>query len=182
MVIAAVCGLLILLTGVLRVLGRGWPAMAVLALAMIGGFLGTWNVAGGVLDNVDQVSALDRELDGAGVPADAVIYWADQRPDARLEFYFGRRSAHLVDPAELVTRWTDRTSLDSKMAMFAVVMERMKEGFAGSQPFYMLVNRRRLSLIEQNGGAAANARVLCTAGTGTAPDDHDWIVFTNRRS
>lgn len=182
MVVAAGCGLLILLCGAFRIAGRGWLAMASLTTAMIVGFLSVWNFAGAALDNVDQVAALDRELDAAGVPEDAIIYWADQRPDARLEFYFGRRSAHLVDPAELVTRWVDRTSMESKMAMLGMVLERMNENLAGQKPFYMLVNRRRLDMIEANSDSVAQARILCTVGTRPEPDEHDWIIFTNRRS
>lgn len=180
--IAIVVGLLILVSGVLHVAGRGWWSFAALTAAMIGGFLTVWNVAGRALDNVDQVAALDRELDGAGVPADAIIYWADQRPDARLEFYYGRRSAHLVDPSELVTRWVDRTKLETKIAMLSMVADRMKTNFAGSDPFYMLVNRRRLDLLDQDPDAMANARILCTVGTRDTSDDHDWVIFTNRRS
>ncbi len=182
LLMASGTGLLVVFAGVLHVMGRGWLAMGMLTAATIGGFLGVWNVAGSALDNVDRIAALDQQLDAAGVPADAVLYWADQRPDARLEFYFGRRSAHLVDPAEVVTRWVDRTKIETKMAMLDMVTDRLKANFAKSESFYLLVNRRLVSLLDQDPTVMANARILCTVNMGTAPDDHDWIIFTNRRS
>jgi hypothetical protein len=180
--VAAICGTLIVLAGILHVSRRGWWSMATLSAAMIGGFLTVWNVAGGALDNVDDVAALDRELNAAQVPRSAIIYWADQRPDARLEFYFGRRSAHLVDPSELVQRWVDRTSMEAKTEMLGTVVDRLKAAFAGTEPVYVLLNRRRLWWLDQEPSLKDHSRTLCTVDVDTKPDDHDWFVLTNSRS
>lgn len=181
-VIAGACGALILVAAILHVARRGWWSMATLSAAMIGGFLTVWNVAGAALDNVDDVAALDRELNAAQVPRDAIIYWADQRPDARLEFYFGRRSAHLVDPSELVQRWVDRTTLEAKTEMLGTVVERLKKAFAGPEPVYVLLNRRRLWWLDQEPSLKDHTRTLCVVDVDAKPDDHDWFILTNSRS
>lgn len=182
MMVAIACGLLVLASGFLHVIHRGGGSMAALAAAMIGGFLTVWNVAGDALDNVDAVAALDRQLDEAGVPADAIVYWADQRPDARLEFYFGRRSAHLVDPSELVTRWVDRTSAEAKRAIAETVVERVKTMLSKPETVYVLLNRRHLPWLEHAPSVTATGRTLCTIDVDNHPDKHDWIVLTNSRT
>ena len=70
------------------------------------------------------------------------LYWADQRPDARLSFYFNRRSRHLIEVSEIVTRMVDRTGADATLEQ--MVLDRVRELLDGPRPVYLILDREHL--------------------------------------
>jgi 4-amino-4-deoxy-L-arabinose transferase-like glycosyltransferase len=177
---AAAGAVLLSAAGLMYVFGRGRAAFAAVAVIMVVAFHLVWYTAGPTVDKVDRVAALARELDAVGVPDDATVYWADRRPDARLGFYFGRRSAHLVEPADIVTRMVDRTGADAKLEQMA--LERARELLDRPHPVYLILYRRnfdrfaelladrahRLGLVDLEGQPDAADRVV--VGNGLAVD------------
>jgi len=161
--------------GVLHVLGRRTAAFATAAATIVVVFHVAWNVTGPTIDNVDKVAALARELDAAGVPDDAAVYWADQRPDARLGFYFNRRSAHLIEVSEIVTRMVDRTGADATLEQ--MVLDRVRELLDGPRPVYLILDRRHLDRHADLLGERSH--LLATVDLDGKPDAADWVVITN---
>jgi hypothetical protein len=159
----------------LHIAGRCRLAFAVIALTVVIGFQAVWYAAGPDLDNVDKVAALDRALDEAGVPDDARIVWADQRPDARLSFYFGRRSEYLVRPAEIVNRMVDRTGQDATLEQIAA--DKASELLAGEEPVYLILDRHNLDRFSHVVADAGHE--LAAVDTGAGSPAEDWVVITN---
>jgi hypothetical protein len=142
---------------------------------MVIAFHAVWYTTGPAIDNVDKVAALDRELDAAGVPDDAAIYWADQRPDARLSFYFNRRSAHLIEVSEIVTRMVDRTGADATLEQMA--LDRARELLDSPHPVYLILDRKNLARHAEL--LADRTHEVATIDLDGQPDSGDWIVVAN---
>jgi len=153
-------------------------AYTTVALGLNLAFAVGWHTLGQTLDNVERTAALDQVLDEASVPEDAPVYFADQRPDARLQFYFRRRSEHLVDPADIVSRSVERRRSDRWLQEFAV--QRAGTLLSASQPVYLVFDREHLPLLESLPPRIRGyARVLSTIDLDQKPDGDDWVVLTN---
>ncbi len=173
--VGAVGALVFLAAGVLHIHGRGGLAMAAVALTVVVGFHVVWYGQATRLDNLDKVAALARALDSAGVPRDARVIWTDQRPDARLSFYFNRRSEHLIPPAEIVTRMVDRTGQDASLEQIAA--ERAQALLANPTPVYLILDRHHLDRHQR--WIAASGRELTSVQIGPGSSTEDWVVVTN---
>ena len=158
------------------VFGRGRAAFATVAVIMVAAFHLVWYAAGPAIDNVDKVAALARVLDAAGAPDDATICWADQRPDARLSFYFDLRSAHLVEPAEIVTRMVDRTGADARLER--MVLDRARALLDHPHPVYLILDRQNFDRHAEL--LAEGAHRLGLVDLDGKPDAADWVVVGNK--
>jgi 4-amino-4-deoxy-L-arabinose transferase-like glycosyltransferase len=176
--LGAVCAFVLAICGVLFLYGRRHLALAGTAAVICIGFQATWYGAAAGFDNISRVSVLDAKLDEAGIREDAALYWADQRPDARLNFYFRRRSAYMVDPSEVVARTVERRRGDAALEQMAI--ERASELLAGRDPVYIILDREHLPLLDRlPRESSVRVRLLATVDLDRRPDGDDWIVITN---
>jgi 4-amino-4-deoxy-L-arabinose transferase-like glycosyltransferase len=155
--------------------GRGEMALGLIALTAIGTFHTVWYTCGPTLDNLDKVADLVRTFDGCGIPRDAQIAWADQYPDARLSFYFDRRTSQMVTPEEIVKRVVDRTR--GKQTLEQMALDRAAELLDAPQPVYLVMDRK--SYEQWREAISAHGRLLPCAQGGTPPDPKDWVVLSN---
>jgi 4-amino-4-deoxy-L-arabinose transferase-like glycosyltransferase len=175
--------LVVLTIGVLAAVfehGRRRPTRAVYAAAatMTAVFLSAWYAVAPSFSNFERVRTLHRQLLAAGVPEGAKLYWADQRPDARLWFYYHRRSAHLVDPADIVMQTVVRKRNDLMLQSAAIA--RAGALLGGPDPVYLILDREHLTLLEQiEADARARVRELTTVDVDGHPDADDWVVISN---
>jgi hypothetical protein len=158
--------------------GRGPWVLAAIALVSMASFHTVWNFFGRTIENIDMVSRLAATLETQGVPPDARLFWADRRPDARLAFYFNRKSEQMVDPHEIVgagilNRRTDKHLLE-KMAI-----QRALGLLSGSEPVYMIIGKDHFDRLKAMLEAHANA--LATVPSGEKPSRHDWVLVTNAK-
>jgi 4-amino-4-deoxy-L-arabinose transferase-like glycosyltransferase len=153
-------------------------AFGALAAAMAFSFQAAWHTAAAQLENVLRVERLDRVLDEAGVPDDAPVYFADQRPDARLPFYFERRAMHLVTAATIVQYTVDRT--DNEQLIQHLALKRADELLAAELPAYLILDREHLGMLTfLDDDLEARIVQLGAIDIDNIPDDDDWIVLTN---
>jgi 4-amino-4-deoxy-L-arabinose transferase-like glycosyltransferase len=165
----------LLLGGIFYIRGRGWWALGLTAAASIATFQLVWFTCAPALANLDKVTELDRTLDAAHVPADAKILWADQRPDARLGFYFARQSRYLITPAEIVAVMVDRTQ--GKMQLQMMIMDRAAELLEGAAPTYILLERENYELAQSH--FSAKARLLGEVHVPNERPGKDWMIVSN---
>lgn len=157
--------------------GRAPLALAIIALVTAAAFHTVWYGFGSAIDNVDKVTQLASTLDSSQVPRTARLFWADRRPDARLSFYFNRRSEHMVDPEEIVSkgildRRTDKHLLE-KMAV-----DRALELLQGSEPVYLILGRDSYERMNDF-TIVRQVSLIGTVQMEEAPDRHDWLIITN---
>jgi 4-amino-4-deoxy-L-arabinose transferase-like glycosyltransferase len=176
LLVVAVCGVIALLgAGVAFVRGRSGPAFALVACTSVALFLVVWYACVPRIDKVSDVAALDRALDAGGVPDDARILWADQRPDARLNFYFHRRSEHMIDPYEIVAQMVDRTG--QKHRLRQMVLDRAADLLGGDKPVYLILKREHYEQWPPDTSGAA--RLVAIVDSHAFSDAKDWVVITN---
>ncbi|HRX84298.1 MAG TPA: glycosyltransferase family 39 protein [Phycisphaerae bacterium] len=173
--IGGVCGLTAWLCRVNR------PGAALLTLAFGTGcaFLTGWYVIGPEVNSITRTTALDKELDAVGVPVKGPLYWADQRPDSRLGFYYGRSSEHLLEPAEIVTRMVDRTK--GKRRLELLVQDRAIELLAGADPVYLILDRKNLPSLDMlPRDVVKRVKIVGAVDLDGKPDGEDWVIVSNR--
>jgi len=156
--------------------GRGWLALATVAFVTVAAFHTVWYGFGSAIDNIDKVTKLASTLDSSRVPRTARLFWADRRPDARLSFYFDRRSEHMVDPEEIVGKGilNRRTG---KHALEQMALERALELLQGSEPVYLIMGRDSFDRLTDT--LVRHADLIGTVQEEEKPDRHDWLIVTN---
>lgn len=180
-VIAAGALVVLIWAGLLYVLGRGWSALALTVVITIAAFHSAWYLCGPTMtaESSERVARLDQALDKAGVPAEAKIYWADSRPDARLSFYFGRQPRYTLTPEEVVEFiGVNRTRPGIKKLLEAHALKKAESLLTGSQTVYLLASYEKYNEARNTiKGVAFHdiARIRCDV---TNPDK-DWIVVSN---
>jgi 4-amino-4-deoxy-L-arabinose transferase-like glycosyltransferase len=141
-------------------------------------FCAGWYALGPRLANIDRTALLDQKLDVAHIPSRGPLFWVDQRPDARLIFYYNRWSAHLIAPAEIVEHSIDRTHESRWLQETA--LQRVGILMAGHHAVYMILDRKHLDLLDRLPPAARSlVRVLGTIDPDRHPDGEDWVVIAN---
>ena len=168
----------ILFAGVAFIRGHGWTALGTLAVGSIAAFHAVWYVCApaiDALDEVDKVAALARALDAAEVPPEAKVLWADRRPDARLSFYFNRRSTYMVTPEEIVGQMVDRTHKQAALQEFAVA--RASALLGSGEPVYLVLERRHYDLMSMF--MTSKGRLLATIGNEFEKEGKHWVVVSN---
>lgn len=176
-------GILVVLmwAGLMYVTGRGWWALALTAVTTIAAFHCAWYLCGPSLtaESSDRVRMLDEALDEAGVPAEANIYWADSRPDARLSFYYGRRPRYTLTPEEIVKFiGVNRTKPRIKELLEEYGFQKAESMLAGDDTVYLVVGFEKYSKFENRIKVRAYdvARVKCDATN----EKKDWMVVSNQ--
>lgn len=175
LLIASLAGVALLIAGLCYVRGRGWWAVGVTAVAMIAAFQLIWYTCGSTIASVDKVAALSRALNAAGVPAAAPVMWVDQRPDARLSFYFARQSRYMITPAEIVSEMLDRTQGKDKLLMMA--MRRASDLLKSPQPVYLILARKNYDLVKSE--LSNRAFLIDAIHLPGDPARKDWMVVSN---
>ncbi len=175
MLIASVAALALLIAGVCYVRRRGWWAVGVTATATIAAFQLIWHTCGSTIASVEKVAALYRTLETAGVPAIGPVLWVDQRPDARLSFYFARQSRYMITPAEIVTEMLDRTQGKDKLLM--MTMERASDLLKSPQPVYLILARKNYDLMKSE--LFGRAFLIDAIHLPGDPARKDWMVVSN---
>jgi len=156
--------------------GRGWLALATTAFVTAAAFHTVWYGFGSAIDNIDKVTKLASTLDSSQVPRAARLFWADRRPDARLSFYFDRRSEHMVDPEEIVGKGILNRRTE-KHALEQMAMERALELLQGPQPVYLIMGRDSYDRLNKT--LVRHADLIGTVQEEEKPDRHDWLIITN---
>jgi 4-amino-4-deoxy-L-arabinose transferase-like glycosyltransferase len=88
--------------GVMFVRSQRWPSISMVAATGIASFVGVWCFVGPAAGNVDATDQLVESLRKENVPDNANLYWAGNRPDGRLTFYWNRPIRQVVDPYKLM--------------------------------------------------------------------------------
>ncbi len=183
LVTPATVATIVLAVGIAAALAAQWrnrprAALLVTAMTITAVFLQVWYAVAPSLTNFERVAVLHRQLLDHGVPEGAAIFWADQRPDARLRFYYNRRSAHLVNPADIVMKMVERKRSD--VALQSMAMERAGELLAGADSVYLILDREHLPLIERvDPTVRARLHQVAAVDLDGKPDDDDWVVISN---
>lgn len=150
------------------------------SLCLIGGlvvvvFAAIWCTLGAALSNIDYADELVRRLEAAGVPREAELYWASNRPDGRVVFYGGRTVKHVIDPYKLLAERPDSKSTDDLLLTGG---NRVCALLEGARPAYIVFQLGQLRLFTSF--FRPTARELFRIGRGEAGrDDDDWVVVTN---
>lgn len=176
MPVAAGAVLLLIVAGWQYIHGRPWTAFGMTACTSVLAFLAVWYGCAGRFESLDKIEALDHVLAETGVTNDDAVYWVSRRPDSRLSFYHNRITQQMIQPAEVVEKFPDRTQNEEDIQM--MVMDRAGELLAGGEAVYLILDRDELQLARIF-GMGDKAREI-----GCAPDpdqsDSDWMVVTNR--
>ncbi len=169
--------LLLLLAGILYIRGRNWQSLGLAAVTTVMAFPLVWYSATAALDAMDdvaKVAALANNLNAAGVPPQANLYWVDRRPDARLTFYFNRPSTYLLTPEEIVTQMVDRTGKASQLQ--ALVLKRALQRLRDPESIYLILQQRHYNLVKDS--LPRTIRTVAIAPDADRPDKA-WVVVTN---
>ncbi|MCC7292337.1 MAG: glycosyltransferase family 39 protein [Phycisphaerales bacterium] len=151
-------------------------ALSVLAGGSVACFLITWLGFASLIGDMGKVSRLEATLTAAGVPRDARILWADQRPDARLSFYFNRRSEHMIHPSEIVDRMVDRTGMKTELARMA--SQRAADLLRSRESVYLILDRHRC---EAGIAELPPCKALPDVANRPSLEPPQWIVLSNAR-
>lgn len=130
---------------------RGQLALGTMALVTVTVFHFGWNGIGTSLGDMAEVRRLASTLDSSGIPTSARLLWADQRPDARLSFYFNRRSEHMIDAEEILARGILNRRTD-KSAIEQMAIARGMELLQGPEPVYLIIGRENYLRIKNSLG------------------------------
>ncbi|HOB75359.1 MAG TPA: glycosyltransferase family 39 protein [Phycisphaerae bacterium] len=170
MVLAAV---LMLVAGAIHIQGRPWVAFGTMAVATLVTFQSIWHTSGPALDNMAPAEGMAKAL--AKLPADAEVLWADGRPDARVDFYFNRRTAAMIPPSEIVTRILDRKAAKQDLQLMAVsrAIDLLKDT---SRPIYLIWERGNYERARSLAGLRGHVLAEIPRGGGTKKN---WVVVTN---
>lgn len=151
-------------------------ALGVLAGASAMCFLITWLGFASLIGDMGRVTRLEATFRAAGVPGDARILWADERPDARLSFYFNRRSGHMIHPSEIVDRMVDRTGMKAELTRMA--SQRAAELLRSLEPVYLIMDRHRY---EAGIADLPPWRALPDVAEPSSREPPQWVVLTQPR-
>ncbi len=149
-------------------------ALVVVAGFSVGCFCTTWLSFASLMGDMSRVTRLEATLRAADVPRDARILWADQRADARLSFYFDRRTEHMLRPSEIVDRMVDRTGMKDMLVQLA--SQRAAELLQSTRPVYLIMDRDRF---EAGIADLPPSRVLPDVADRPSQEPPQWIVLTN---
>ncbi len=173
--IGLIGGILYLVAGLVYLLGKQWAALGMTAATTIFAFYAVWFGYGAHFDSLEQVEILAGILDEQPLADDTNVIWAAERPDARLNFYFGRHSRQIMRVADIVSEYPDRAT--HMPTLKQLVLERAEELLSGDDPVFIILDRRdyyRARLL----GLRTEVTLV-----GEAPDnesrDHDLLVISN---
>jgi len=163
------------ITGALFIKGRRIGSLWTLGLTMLVVFATAWTTLGKDLANVEDPLALVRKLREFGVPDDADLYWASNRPDGRVLFYGNRQVRHAIDPYRLIAEMDDHHTTDDMLWVAGTHICALLEG---ERTIYVVFQRDQFDLLITT--LKPPARELFSVDRGeTGLDEDDWLVVTN---
>ena len=178
--IAAGTVVMLLLAGWVFVQGRAWTGFSLTACTTIVAFMAVWYSCADRFDSLDKVAALDAVLTANGVTNQHKVFWVERRPDSRLSFYYNRYTQQMIQPAEIVEKFVDRTAHEDSLE--EMVLARATKLLKLPEPVYLVIGREEYQLAKMF-GLSANTKVY---ELGCAPDpdapDKDWVVLSNTPS
>jgi len=150
------------------------------SLGLIGGttvlvFVLAWTTTAGLLVNIEAPRMLAAKLEENGVPPDAEVYWVNNRPDARVPFYFQRPIRYLFDPDRLAAIYANAEDKDD---IRLDVGEEIRRRFAGRRPIYMVFQRKQFETLMSIFRPRCRELFYVDRGD-VGPDRADWVVATN---
>lgn len=173
----SVAGAVVLgVAGAIFIRGRGWMAFGLTAVTSVALFQCTWHGFDDVFGNLDKIAALDAKLDELGVSEDGRVVWADQRPDARLAFYFDRRNEHLITPAQIVQRMVDRTGGDKVLERMGI--DRASELLDDPEPVYLVMDVEKYEMARTYIPDAGHVVAIVDADAHSRKED--WVIVSNK--
>ncbi len=163
------------MAGMMFVRARRWQSVGLVAMTGFATFVGVWCVVGPAAGNIDAPRRLVEELEKAGVPEQATVYWASNRPDGRVTFYWGRSIRQVIDPYKLMAERRDEMS-GIELRMY--VADRICRLLDAPGVVYMIFQREDFGLLKSY--FKPNARELFAVDRGhPGKDEEDWVVVTN---
>jgi 4-amino-4-deoxy-L-arabinose transferase-like glycosyltransferase len=163
------------LTGAFFVRKRRVASIWTLALTMLVVFATSWTTLGKDLANVEDPLALVRQLREHGVPDDADLYWASNRPDGRVLFYGCREVRHVLDPYKLLAEKEDRHTTEDLLLVGA---NHICDLLENERIIYIVFQRDQFSLLMAV--LKPPARELFSIDRGKiGADEDDWVIVTN---
>ncbi|HKQ47092.1 MAG TPA: glycosyltransferase family 39 protein [Phycisphaerae bacterium] len=164
------------MAGWLYVRGRRWPSLTAVAMSGLVTFGGVWCVIGPSAGNIDAPHRLVEEMAKARVPDDVAVYWASNRPDGRVTFYWNRGLRQVVDPYKLMA---ERSKSASGFELRLEVAGRICELLDGPGIVYMVLQLEDFASLQSH--FDPRARELCVVDRGNrGRDKDDWVVITNQ--
>lgn len=164
------------IAGVMFVRARWWMSVSTVAATGIVTFVGVWCILGPAAGNIDAPYKLVQSLEKASVPDGAHVYWASNRPDGRVTFYWNRTIRQVVDPYKLMAERSDDTSGEDLRIQMA---DRICDLLEGPGVIYIVLQREDFSSLKSF--FKPNAQELFTVDRGHPGNDKkDWVVVTNQ--
>lgn len=179
-VIMALLAAGLLVAGAFHIKNRPGIAFGLLAIIAVGTFHSIWHSSGKLLDNLDRAEGMAKALED--LPKDACVLWADGRPDARVDFYFDRRTGYMIKPSEIVGVFPDRKSAKDELKLMA--LGRARKLLAEPRPIYLIFERGSLEQAKMYGLKAREYRSVRREDPSAKGADlkskKDWVVVTNQ--
>lgn len=146
-----------------------------LGLTSVISFALVWCTIGPSIDNLEAPTQLVQGLKAAGVPPEADVYWAGNRPDGRVVFYGGRNLRQVVDPYKLIV---DHADVEDEDSMRIYVGSKICRMLKSDETVYIIFQREQLVLLKMFCDPPMNVILSVDRGK-SGPCDDDWVVVTN---
>ncbi len=153
----------------------------VLSLAIVGYsglivFTLAWHWVGPAASNIEMPMKVVQGLADAGVPLDAELYWAANRPDGRVLFYGQRQVRQVVDPYKLIVEKREQVASGSDLRQ--MVGDEICSLLEKTTPVYVVLQREDFTTLVKL--LKAQAKELFSVDRGAiGRDDDDWVIGTN---
>lgn len=155
---------------------RGW-SLGVVGATSLCVFAIVWCGVGPSLGNAHDSIALVEAARSAGMPADAPLHWASNRPDGRVAFYGGQSLHHVIDFYELIA---EQGESDSREDLWMAAADKAEALLAAREPAYVVFQRGHWDMFAMMYKPAAR-ELCCVDRPPSGSDDHDWVVVSNNR-
>jgi 4-amino-4-deoxy-L-arabinose transferase-like glycosyltransferase len=176
-ILAVITLVILAVAGGAYIRGRGWVALAITAVTMIGVFHVVWYQGAAAIDaasDYSKLAALTRVIDDMKLPPKARVVWPVTDPIARLGFYFNRHVGYMVKPEEIVTRIKDRVR--NKGQLHDMVLTRANELLRGQEPVYFVIARERYDMF--SAALSKRGKIVATVADPRSSED-DWVIVSN---
>lgn len=151
-------------------------SLAVVGYTGLIGFTLAWHLIGPSAANIESPTKIVKGLADAGVPKDAELYWAANRPDGRVLFYGDRTIRQVVDPYKLIVE--KREHVTDTFELRKMVGEEICSLLEKPTPVYVVLEREDFTMLVKLLGAKAEELFNVDRGQ-IGKDRDDWVVSTN---
>jgi len=171
---------LFLVAGAMWIRGRGRTALGITAVTTVAAFHLAWYLCGPEVDrrgDIPKIAAMARVLEEMKLPPGAKVLWPVSEPDARLGFYFNRRTDYMITPEEIVTRIVDRKH--HMGLLHEMVLTRANELLRSSEPVYFILDRDEYERYAPS--LSRRGHIVAVAPDPQSSED-DWVIVSNATS